>query len=367
MDITKNRFYVGTSRGVLLYTGDKPNELKVSKNNESTEVTAMAEGRNHEEILLGYQSGCAYVFNTDKCSFTTKLDNLEGDEWVTGIGCIEKSIILAKKDGIINIWTNKKNDYFSINLDEKGSLDSMVCNQNRNNIVGTGGEFNDFKLWDVQTKQCLFRAKSLGHDELELPIPTSVRGISFFPNENNLAACCTKEGYVLLYDERTQRKPTIKFHEKKASYTTISTACRDRQVLVGTTKGYIQLLDLKTGKILKTYTTFTGSVTDVVCDHLEPYVASISLDRHLRVHHMETKELVYKCYMKQNLTKLLVKPIIKDEDQYENKNQAKIIDQEYEDLFKSMVEIQDDNNSKNLKRKSVVSEKKALKKVKKKG
>lgn len=69
--------------------------------------------------------------------------------------------MLAKRDGVINIWKNKKNDFFSLNLDESGSLEAIAFNKNRENVLGTGGEANDFKLWDVETKQCIFKAKSV--------------------------------------------------------------------------------------------------------------------------------------------------------------------------------------------------------------
>lgn len=65
---------------------------------------------------------------------------------------------------------------------------------------------------------------------LNLPIPTSVRGITFFTEDTYLSACATKEGYVLLYDDRAQRRPVVKFMEKKASYTTISFAYRERYI-----------------------------------------------------------------------------------------------------------------------------------------
>jgi ribosome biogenesis protein NSA1 len=57
----------------------------------------------------------------------------------------------------------------------------------------------------------------------------------------------------------------------------------------------MQLLDLRApGKLLQTFTGFTGSITSIVCDPVEPLVATTSLDRFLRVHHLETKDLVYK-------------------------------------------------------------------------
>lgn len=63
---------------------------------------------------------------------------------------------------------------------------------------------------------------------LNLPIPTSVRGITFFPEDSYLSVCATKEGHVLLYDDRAQRRPVVTFLEKKASYTTIACAYRER-------------------------------------------------------------------------------------------------------------------------------------------
>lgn len=55
-----------------------------------------------------------------------------------------------------------------------------------------------------------------------------MRGISFFPLEDKLSSCATKEGHVLLYDERAQRRPVVKFKEPKASYTCICYAHRER-------------------------------------------------------------------------------------------------------------------------------------------
>lgn len=63
---------------------------------------------------------------------------------------------------------------------------------------------------------------------LNLPISTSVRSIAFLSESDHLGVCCTKEGQVLLYDDKVQRRPVIKFVEKKASFTTITTTNRER-------------------------------------------------------------------------------------------------------------------------------------------
>lgn len=117
---------------------------------------------------------------------------------------------------------------------------------------------------------------------------------------------------------------------------------------MGTTRGYMQLLDLKANKCTKTFTSFTGSVTSITCDPVEPFVISASLDRFIRVHNLETKELVFKVYMKQSLTNVLVKPIVKNEAKEEESE--KVVDEEYEEIFNNMESV-DEVNVEKLKRK----------------
>ncbi|EFA06164.1 WD repeat-containing protein 74 [Tribolium castaneum] len=365
MDISnKYCVYVGTTRGVLQQTFCKPDEKpKYFFPEQQSEITALEWGRSEDEIIIGYKNEHVCLYNTNECKYTKIISKLEGEGSIVGLFPLNKSIVIAKHDGVITIWSGKKSDYFSINLEEKGTLDAFLHNKSREEVVATGGECNDFKLWHLETKQCLFKAKSLGHDELNLPIPTSIRGITYFPECEKLNACATKEGHVLLYDERAQRRPVVKFFEKKASYTCIATAYRERQCLVGTTRGYMQLLDMRApGKCLKTFTTFTGSVTSIVCDPVEPLVAATSLDRFLRFHNLETKELVYKGYLKQNLTKILIKPLVKEEqDLGEEDKIEEPVDEEYEDIFSKMETV-----TEAIKQKRKSESDKGIKKKKKK-
>lgn len=55
----------------------------------------------------------------------------------------------------------------------------------------------------------------------------------------------------------------------------------------------MNLVDLrKPAKILNTYKGFVGGVTGIACSTVDPYVVSVSLDRHLRIHHIDTKQLL---------------------------------------------------------------------------
>lgn len=68
-----------------------------------------------------------------------------------------------------------------------------------------------------------------------------------------------------------------------------------RLIIVGSTKGAMNLVDLrKTDTLLNTYKGFTGSVTGIACSMSNSYIASVSLDRHLRIHDMYTKTILKK-------------------------------------------------------------------------
>ncbi|XP_057662034.1 WD repeat-containing protein 74 [Diorhabda carinulata] len=372
MELTRFNCYIGTARGFLLSTTDKPTGIRHVKPDFISEVTALTFDTERKKIFIGYKNGCVHIFDSIQNTYIQEVTNLFGKGSTVGLSYLKTSLIVGKSDGIINIWNGNSNNHFDLNLGENETLNSISCNDNRN-CIGTGGEHNDFKIWDIEMQKCIFKAKSLGHDSLNLPIPTSVRGIMFSSEDPHLSYCCTKEGHVLLYDDRAQRRPVVKFLETKASYTTIASSYRERQCLVGTTRGYMQLLDMKVGKCMKTFTTFAGSVTDIVCDPIEPYVFSTSLDRHLRVHHLETKELLQKTYMKVNLTTLLVTPAVKEEkkeqDERDNINSVNIedgvdLDDEYETIFQNMEVVGEEKKKKKNKRYLEECSKKAVKRHK---
>ncbi|CAG9820332.1 unnamed protein product [Phaedon cochleariae] len=354
MDLNKFNIFVGSVRGFIISPSDKPDSLRSAKPDKAAEVSALSFGRDSDEIFVGFNNGLVSLFSSSNNKYINSIPDLEGEGSIIGLDCIDKSALIAKSDGMVSLWDGKKCSNFKISVDDRGKIDALTLNKSRENVLGAGGEFNDFKLWDIETQQCIFKAKSLGHDKLNLPIPTSIRGITFFPAEPTLSCSCTKEGHVLLYDDRAQRRPTIKYLETKASYTCIAHSYRDRQCLVGTTRGYMQLLDMRIGKCSKTFTTFTGSVSSIVCDPAEPYVATASLDRFLRIHNLDTKELLHKVYMKQSLTRLLMIPIVKEEPKEEEQDDEKV-DEEYENIFENM-EVVTDGERKKKKKKKVVEE-----------
>lgn len=116
-------------------------------------------GRRENEILVGHSDGLLKYYDTLTSKFS-KTQLIE-DSSLIGVGCINSLVVTGSLKGNVYLLKKKLKDQFSLELPENGTLNCLMCHRTRENIVGTGGECNDFKLWDVNTKQCVFKAKSV--------------------------------------------------------------------------------------------------------------------------------------------------------------------------------------------------------------
>lgn len=145
---------------IILDDINKQKEIKFQKPEDVSEITALSFGK-EDNVLIGYGNGNVVLFDHNQTQYVNKIKDLEGEGEIVGLELLNKTIIAAKRDGVINLWNKKKQNYFDINLEDKGTLETMVLHRGRLNIVGTGGEFNDLKLWDLEKHQCIFKAKSV--------------------------------------------------------------------------------------------------------------------------------------------------------------------------------------------------------------
>uniref|UniRef100_A0A1B6LEY6 WD repeat-containing protein 74 n=1 Tax=Graphocephala atropunctata TaxID=36148 RepID=A0A1B6LEY6_9HEMI len=307
------------------------------------EVTAMNWADKMEtEILIGYGSQLVKIFDLKTNAFTYNEERRVGDGTICGIFKLNDSLVTAVESGMVKVW-----DEHSTTLDTGGPLNRMRQNPSQENIIGTGGKENDLKLWDLETGKTTFQAKNVRHDELELRVPVWVMDLAFKPDSSHVAVA-TRYGQVRLYDPSTPtRRPVCQFEGKDLSFTCIANAPKENHVVVGCTTGNMFLLDLRgKGLLVNKYRGFMGSVRQVVCPAVEPYVFSVSLDRHFRVHHLNTKKLLFKEYMQSRLSALLVKSSFTMEDIKEEVPDVKEangdeVDEEYENMFEQMEVITD--------------------------
>uniref|UniRef100_A0A1B6CVN9 Uncharacterized protein n=1 Tax=Clastoptera arizonana TaxID=38151 RepID=A0A1B6CVN9_9HEMI len=313
------------------------------------EVTFLNWGNKEEtEILIGYADQTIKIYDLESRQFTFKKKLISGKGEIRGVFKYNGNLTTAVESGIISSWSEevkRKEGEITFKIDTGGSLCVMRSSPENINLIATGGKENDLKLWDLETQKQTFNAKNVRPDELQLRVPVWVSDLVFMPNSEQVAVS-TRYGHVRLYDPTTStRRPVIQVTVPDQALTCISTAPKDKHVLVGSGTGHMFLVDLRKGILLNHFKGFVGGIRQIACPKTEPYVLSVALDRHLRIHNLNTKQLIYKEYLQSRLSTLLIKSdfsLIKKEidDEYELSVKKKDIncesDEEYDALFENM-------------------------------
>ncbi|XP_012230167.2 WD repeat-containing protein 74-like [Linepithema humile] len=306
--------FVGGTSGIFkgIQVGKKGQIVKniqdlasITKNDQ---VTIIEWGNDKEEDILiacGLKENRRVkVYDSNHLVFTRSFPCDVGKGSIKGLSRCEGSILTAVESGEVSLWTSDKIEVPIINAGN--NLEKMRYSHTGKNII-TGGLENRLKVFDLEKQSLIFTEKDLPHDALQLRLPICITDLNLLPGTQTIATV-SKYGYIRLYDSRAQRRPVINMQIQDKSWSCLSVTSKDKHIIVGSTIGTMNLVDLrKCGFLLKTYKGFTGAVTGITCSTSNPYIASVSLDRHLRIHHMDTKALLKQIYLTSNLTCIVMK------------------------------------------------------------
>ncbi|XP_017797455.1 PREDICTED: WD repeat-containing protein 74 [Habropoda laboriosa] len=375
--------YVGCTSGVFkgIKVDKKGCEIKNIQNlvsiTDHDKVTSMSWGDDEEkEILLacgvkGVRS--VKVYDVDCSIFTCSFFCNIGTGRINGISRYDEAILTAVHSGEVKLWRFKEEDQILIKAGE--NLNKMRHSKVNKNIIATGGEEHMLKLFDLNRQVQTFIEKNVPHDWLELKVPVWISDIEFLPGTEQIVTT-SRYGHVRLYDPKVQRRPVLSVELENEPLTTLSVVPREKQIIVGSGKGKMNLIDLrKSSKVLNTYKGFLGGVTGISCSTSEPYVVSVSLDRHLRVHHIDTKELLKQVYLTSKMSCMLLRSgfsfttanEINEEStqgrdnkigknaeiEKQNEHRNSDSDLEYDTLFKSMPVVGNKKDETLIKRKKI--------------
>lgn len=97
-----------------------------------------------------------------------------------------------------------------------------------------------------------------------------------------------------MYDPKAQKRPVIDMEFERYPLMSLSLAHNENQVIVGTSRGRMGLIDLRKKLLVHVFKGFAGSIRCVQCHPSLPLVASCGLDRFLRIHDLYKHKLVKK-------------------------------------------------------------------------
>lgn len=308
--------FVGGKSGVFkgIKAGEKTDIIKNIQDlvsiTENDQVTTIAWGNNDEQEVLiacgAKENKRVKIYDSESLAFTCSFPCNTGKGSIIGLSKYDRSVLTAVKSGEISLWSfdNRKEEIL-INAGE--NLNGMRHSCMQKNIIATGGLENRLKLFDLEKQKLIFSEKNLSHDWLELRVPIWISDLNFLSGTKQIATV-GRYGHVRLYDPHAQRRPVINLTIKDEALTCLSVTPKEKHIIVGSAKGKMNLIDLrKSSTVLNTYKGFAGGVTGIACSMNNPYVASVSLDRYLRIHNIDTKELVKKIYLTSKLTCLIMR------------------------------------------------------------
>lgn len=300
-----SQFLTCCNRTEIDVTADDPyaqlNLQSISALNKASRITALDFGSGTDDLLIGRANKFVKVYDATAGEFTSNLEMLDAP--IVGLARFEGRLIAGIGTGRIQIVADTPA------VLETGDHMSVLCQcvQNRR-LIATGGKDrqNALKVWDLETQESVFRAKNIANDFLQLEVPVWDTRVAF-ADETTLLTC-SRYGYIRRYDTRAQRRPVVEYRNDKEPMAYTSLATHGDLLFAGTASGVIRAFDQRRLKVVAhTYKGFAGSLTDVGIDETGGYLYSGSLDRYVRVHCAKTTALLYQCYVKSKVTKVLLR------------------------------------------------------------
>ncbi|GIY58627.1 WD repeat-containing protein 74 [Caerostris extrusa] len=132
----------------------------------------------------------------------------------------------------------------------------------------------------------------------------------------------------------------------------ISMAHNENQVVVGSGRGRMALIDLRKKLLVHVFKGFAGSIRCIQCHPTLPLVASCGLDRFLRIHDLNEHKLLKKIYLKTRLNYLLFRNDISNTTDATQPTIAEkvpeVIDEEEEGIWNAMPIVKEGIKQKRL-------------------
>lgn len=273
----------------------------------SHEICAMSWNNDNEnQILLGLTNGIVKTFDVTEKEFVGERSHSVGNGKLKGLFKWNSAIVTCMDSGLLQIWKDHEN---STDVKVGSHVSAVRQNPVCPSQVGTGGQKNDLKLWDLnRPEEPTFRAKNVPNDFLDLQVPIWVCDLGFLPSQGSQSRIVVGTGYhqVRLYDTKAQRRPVLNFDFGESPISALAVTDYENVVIAGNTVGTMGIIDLRKGQLKGHYKGFAGGIRCISCLDKQRMVVSCGLDKFLRVHHLHDRKLLHKIYLKSVLNCLLI-------------------------------------------------------------
>jgi ribosome biogenesis protein NSA1 len=203
-----------------------------------------------------------------------------------------------------------------------GGILSCGVFDTKGNVLAVGGKEKDLNIYGLSEGKNLFKAKNVPHNFLDMQVPVWIRDVCFlqpYLNGGAKLATCTSYAQVRLYDTKAMRKPTASiegiFGEDVHPLTAIHASDDKNYIYVGDSVGGLTKVDLRVHRAVGKFKGIGGGIKSIQVHPSENIIATVGLDRALRVYNTETRALLDRLHLKQRLQCCLMShgPILREE------------------------------------------------------
>ncbi|KAL8601013.1 hypothetical protein ACOMHN_030670 [Nucella lapillus] len=304
--------FAGAETGLLkgINTGERTwqNLNSMESASRSREITCVCWGNAEKtELCAGLRDNCVVTFDAAGASATEQGPFLGAPGHIKAVSKVEDKFLTGFSGGVVAVWSGDDEEGDSVKFMTGDNLWTMAHSAQDPRLFATGGKENPVKLWDVHCQEPVFTAKNVRSDWLNLRVPVWVTKVQFCPDQRRLVAC-TGHSQVRVYDPKACRRPVLNFELFKSAALSALAVCphREDQVVVGSCKGDMGLVDLRKPHAPQLFRGFSGGITDIQCHPSEAVIVSACMDRFVRIHHLDTKALEAKLYLKSRLNCLIL-------------------------------------------------------------
>lgn len=208
------------------------------------------------------------------------------------------SVIYGKSGTICSIEQSSDDNYITSTMDINAPLEA--CEPVDSGRFLFGGKENDVKLFDLRSQKSQWDAKNVPRDNLNLRIPVWITAIAAV--DNNTFFTGTAYKHLRFYDIRCSTQP-IKSIDFSPEFRISSMKYNSTLgvLYLADTAGNADIYDPSTLRRKFTLKGATGSVRCIALGNDGQHVATVGLDRHLRVYNGRTSKIVDEFYLKNRL------------------------------------------------------------------
>lgn len=168
--------------------------------------------------------------------------------------------------------------------------------------AAAGGSGVDVNLWNLENHSKIWEAKAPQRDSTGLWLRPFVTAAAFLEKDHRKLVVGTGHHQIRLYDVCAQRRPVLAVDFLESPIKAVEVNSDGYMIFVGTGNGELASFDMRTGKMLGAFKgKCSGSVRSIARHPELPLIATCGLDRYVRVFHVETRQLLTKVFLKQQL------------------------------------------------------------------